>query len=188
MYLYNKTEYRYGNLLATCYSICSLFFISSLFFQYLLSVTTLPLSKILIIELNITITKLTSTYMRTCIYKDANVYVYVQVTFHTLVPSSSTNTIIIWSLWLLRHHTVRMWFTELVNGMLWLSLSQTFLLADFFWLQKITSNVHIFAHVNTECPDDRYPKLDINISELILDIYEYIYIYSIRNNTLHVSL
>jgi hypothetical protein len=43
------------------------------------------------------------------------------------------------------------------------------------WFQKLASNPHIFVHVNTECPDDRYPKLGINISELILDSYEYTY-------------
>jgi len=31
---------------------------------------------------------------------------------------------------------------------------------------------HILAYVNTECPDDRYPKLKIYISELILDSCE----------------
>jgi len=33
---------------------------------------------------------------------------------------------------------------------------------------------HIFSHVNIECSDDRYPKLKMYISELILDSYEYI--------------
>jgi hypothetical protein len=49
-----------------------------------------------------------------------------------------------------------------------------FLLADLLWLRKIITDPHILAHVNMECPDDRYPKLDIYISELILDSYEYI--------------
>jgi hypothetical protein len=49
-----------------------------------------------------------------------------------------------------------------------------FLVADLFWLRKITTDPHILPHVNTECSDDRYPKLKIYISELILDIYEYI--------------
>jgi hypothetical protein len=33
---------------------------------------------------------------------------------------------------------------------------------------------HILAYVNIECPDDRYPELNIYISELILDSSEYI--------------
>ena len=111
IYLYNKTGYRYGNLLDSCYSICTLFFISCLFFQYLLYVTISPWSRTLINVLSITITKLTRAYIHTCIHKDANVYEYVQVTFHTLVPWISTNTITIWSLRLLRHHTVRIRFT-----------------------------------------------------------------------------
>jgi hypothetical protein len=49
------------------------------------------------------------------------------------------------------------------------SISHTFLLANPFWLQKITTGPHILAHVNTECPDDRQPKLKICISELTLD-------------------
>ena len=32
----------------------------------------------------------------------------------------------------------------------------------------------MFAHINLKFPDDRYPKLKIYISELILDGYEYI--------------
>jgi hypothetical protein len=43
-----------------------------------------------------------------------------------------------------------------------------------FWLKKITMNFHIPAHVNTVCPDDRYPKLKPYISQLISDSYEYI--------------
>jgi hypothetical protein len=38
-----------------------------------------------------------------------------------------------------------------------------------FWLRKITSDSHILGRVNIECPDDKYPKLDICISEFILD-------------------
>jgi len=43
------------------------------------------------------------------------------------------------------------------------------LLMDPFRLSKITTDPHILAHVNTECPDYRYPKFDIYISELIVD-------------------
>jgi hypothetical protein len=39
----------------------------------------------------------------------------------------------------------------------------------------LTNNhAYIPADVNIVCPDDRYPKLGIYISELILDSYEYI--------------
>jgi hypothetical protein len=51
-----------------------------------------------------------------------------------------------------------MWVTELANGVLWLSVSQTLLLAESFWFKKITSDPHILADVNTECPDDRHPE------------------------------
>jgi hypothetical protein len=33
---------------------------------------------------------------------------------------------------------------------------------------------HNIAHVNVECPGDRYPKSKVYISELMLDSYEYI--------------
>jgi hypothetical protein len=39
---------------------------------------------------------------------------------------------------------------------------------------KKTTVLHILAHTNTQCLDDRYPKLKTFISELILDIYKYI--------------
>ena len=41
-----------------------------------------------------------------------------------------------------------------------------------FWLPKISMNFHTLAHVNMECPDDRYPKLNHYISELISVNYE----------------
>jgi hypothetical protein len=41
------------------------------------------------------------------------------------------------------------------------------------WFQGITKDPHVVTHVNIECPDARYPKLNIYISELILDSYEY---------------
>jgi len=43
-----------------------------------------------------------------------------------------------------------------------------------FWLRKTITDPHIFAHVNTVCPGDRYPKLKICTSKLILDSYEHI--------------
>ena len=51
------------------------------------------------------------------------------------------------------------------------STSVTFFLADNFWLRKITTAPHFVARVNIVCPVDRYPKLRICISELILDRY-----------------
>jgi hypothetical protein len=44
------------------------------------------------------------------------------------------------------------------------NVPQTSSLADPFWLQKITTDPHILAHVNRE-----YVKLNIYISDLILD-------------------
>jgi hypothetical protein len=40
--------------------------------------------------------------------------------------------------------------------------------------EKKTTVLHFLAHINTQCLDDRYPKLKISTSELILDIYKYI--------------
>jgi hypothetical protein len=50
---------------------------------------------------------------------------------------------------------------------------QTFLHADPFCLRKLTTDPHILAHVNIECPDDWYPKLKLRISQLILDTHKY---------------
>ena len=49
------------------------------------------------------------------------------------------------------------------------SVSQTFSLVDPFWLRKITTDPHTLGHVYIECPEYRYPKLNIYISKLILD-------------------
>jgi hypothetical protein len=57
---------------------------------------------------------------------------------------------------------------------IWSNVSQTLLLADPFWLRKIITDPHILAQVNIERPDDRWPKLKMYVSELILDSYEYI--------------
>jgi hypothetical protein len=54
------------------------------------------------------------------------------------------------------------------------ALPKLVLLADPFWLRKITTDPHILDHANIEFTDDRYPKLQIYVSELILDSYEYI--------------
>jgi len=37
---------------------------------------------------------------------------------------------------------------------------------DTFWIKNISTDPQIFALPNTECPDDKYPKLKINMSEL----------------------
>ena len=49
-------------------------------------------------------------------------------------------------------------------------VSQMFFLADPFWIRKITMDPHILAHVNTGCPDDRYPNFKMCISELIYTV------------------
>ena len=56
----------------------------------------------------------------------------------------------------------------------YVSVSQTFLLADPFLLWKITTDPHVLALVNIQCPDHRYPKLKIYKSKPILDSHEYI--------------
>jgi hypothetical protein len=43
----------------------------------------------------------------------------------------------------------------------WTSVSQKFLVAGHSGLRKINTDPHIFAHINIEFPDDRYPKLKI---------------------------
>jgi len=58
--------------------------------------------------------------------------------------------------------------------LVYFSVSQTLLLADPFCFRKITTDPHILAHVNVECPDDSYPKLKIYVSELISHSYKYI--------------
>ena len=47
------------------------------------------------------------------------------------------------------------------------------MLADSCWLRKIATDLHILAHVNTECPDDGYPELVICVLEKILDSCEF---------------
>jgi len=43
-----------------------------------------------------------------------------------------------------------------------------------FVFEKMTTNPHVLAHINTECTDDKYPKLYICILKLILDSCQYI--------------
>jgi hypothetical protein len=54
-----------------------------------------------------------------------------------------------------------------------------------FWLRKTTTDPHLLADVNIDCPDDRYPKLKMYISELISDSYEYI---SVAYVTVHCMI
>jgi len=60
--------------------------------------------------------------------------------------------------------------------------AKSFCSRNHFWLRKITTGPLILSHVNMECPDDKNPKLNIYISEIILDSYEYTLVeYVIRN-------
>ena len=43
-----------------------------------------------------------------------------------------------------------------------------------FWPRKKNTYPHILADVNTDCPDDRYTKLEFYISELTSDSHQYI--------------
>jgi hypothetical protein len=72
----------------------------------------------------------------------------------------------------------------LLQGCMYSSVLETFFLVDPFWLRKITTDPHIFAHVNGPCPHDRYLKLKINVWELILDGYGYI-TGTVSNNALY---
>jgi len=57
------------------------------------------------------------------------------------------------------------------NITIYTTVSQTLFLEDPFWFLKITTDHHILADVNTDCPDDKHLKLKIYISEMILDRY-----------------
>ena len=43
-----------------------------------------------------------------------------------------------------------------------------FLLPDPFWLRKIITDSHTLTRVNMECSDNRYRRLKIHVSMLIL--------------------
>jgi hypothetical protein len=62
-----------------------------------------------------------------------------------------------------------------------------FSIADSFCLRKVTTGPHTIADINIACPDDSFPKLKFDVSELILDRYKYIPVVyvTIRNNALH---
>jgi hypothetical protein len=73
-----------------------------------------------------------------------------------------------------------------ITPIMYISVSQTFLLKGPFCLWKyITADSHIFAHGNIGYPDYRYPKLNIYMSELILDRYLYI---PVAYVTLHLMI
>ena len=46
-----------------------------------------------------------------------------------------------------------------------------FLVLRPLWIRKTTTNPHVLTHITIECTDNRYPKLNIYISELILVRY-----------------
>lgn len=54
-----------------------------------------------------------------------------------------------------------------------------------FGYKKITTNPHILAQVDTKCPDSRYPKLKICISEITSDTHKYI---SLTYITMHCMI
>ena len=58
------------------------------------------------------------------------------------------------------------WNELIVFSQEWLcvSVSQSFVLPDPIWLRKITTDPHILAYLNIECPDDRYSKLKFHVS------------------------
>jgi len=47
-------------------------------------------------------------------------------------------------------------------------VSQTFMLPDPCWFRKIITDPHTLAHVNIDCPVDRYTEINIYISEVII--------------------
>lgn len=51
-------------------------------------------------------------------------------------------------------------------------VSQNFLFAGTLWLCKGATDPHILPGVHIVCSDDRYPRLKICISKLILGSYE----------------
>jgi hypothetical protein len=53
------------------------------------------------------------------------------------------------------------------------NISQSSLLADPSWVQKITSVPHSLLTLRIDSPDDRYTKLKMCISELTLDTYQH---------------
>jgi hypothetical protein len=60
---------------------------------------------------------------------------------------------------------------EISLSMVQSSVSEPILLTELFWFRKIITDPNILSRVNIECQDDMYSKLNVYISELILDGY-----------------
>ena len=61
-----------------------------------------------------------------------------------------------------------------------------FFQANPFWFRKTTTNPHILADVNVECPVDKHPELKIYLSELVLGSYECIPTAYVTMTKMHV--
>jgi hypothetical protein len=66
------------------------------------------------------------------------------------------------------------WALAFLSFFAYSNVSQTSLLADPFWLLKITNDPYVLTEVNIDCPDDTYPKPKIFISERLVGSWEYI--------------
>jgi len=53
-------------------------------------------------------------------------------------------------------------------------LPKLFCLRTPFVFGKKNTNSNVLAHINIDCPDERYSKLKIDVSTLNLDGYEFI--------------
>jgi hypothetical protein len=68
----------------------------------------------------------------------------------------------------------------------WFGVGQCFqncFVSGSLWLRKITTSPHILTDVSIECPDDRYPKLNVYIPTDWNKLQ--IHTSSIRNRALH---
>ena len=72
--------------------------------------------------------------------------------------------------------------TRVLRSVLQISVNQRFLIADTFWLRKITTDPNILAHFSILCPDDRYPKLKNYIRSDFSSLR--VHMSSIRHNAL----
>jgi len=50
------------------------------------------------------------------------------------------------------------WALAFLSFFAYSSVSETFPLADPFWLLKITKDPYVLNQINIDCPDDTYPK------------------------------
>jgi DNA-binding XRE family transcriptional regulator len=93
-------------------------------------------------------------------YRDSFTFLY-PINFFRKVLYVISNYCVVYRLWaaLAGHLCER----RLVSTCLWTyHIAQSFpklLVPDPFWRRKISTDPHILAHINIECPDDRYPKL-----------------------------